>query len=74
MKNIRVEYITHDGSSHDTAIFRGQEIRLQPTFPGLPAQGMKDSGYVRIEGDLELWAELTPDGDVVGLVGPISLG
>ncbi|HKX33221.1 MAG TPA: hypothetical protein VJ302_36430 [Blastocatellia bacterium] len=73
MENIRVENITHDGSGLYTALFKGEEIRLQARFAGATAEGMEDSGYVRIEGDLELWAELTPFGEVVGVAGPISL-
>ena len=72
MENIRVENIIHDGSGYYTGLFKGQEIRLQATWPGATARGMEDSGYVRIEGDLELWAELTENGEVVGMAGPIS--
>ncbi|HKX31988.1 MAG TPA: hypothetical protein VJ302_30150 [Blastocatellia bacterium] len=73
MKRIKADNITHDGSGHYIGLFKGEEIRLQARFPGATPEGMEDSGYVKIEGELELWAELTDNGEVVGVAGPISL-
>jgi hypothetical protein len=43
MERIKAENIMHDGSGHYTALFKGQEMHLQATFPGATAGGMEES-------------------------------